>query len=73
MEKKKYQQPKRFFFFNKKKRRREAAVSSRWMAVIQKYGKNFGPDLVSHKENQDKIGAPGSNKKWSEHNSNWSR
>ncbi|KAG8002601.1 Solute carrier family 17 member 9 [Nibea albiflora] len=45
------------------------------MAVIQKYGKNYSPDLVCHKENHpsDKIGAPGCHKKWPEHNTNWPR
>uniref|UniRef100_A0A3B4WHY1 Solute carrier family 17 member 9b n=1 Tax=Seriola lalandi dorsalis TaxID=1841481 RepID=A0A3B4WHY1_SERLL len=45
------------------------------MAVIQKYGKNYSPDLVCHKENHpsDKIGAPGCHKKWAEHNTNWPR
>uniref|UniRef100_A0A3Q1EXX0 Voltage-gated purine nucleotide uniporter SLC17A9 n=1 Tax=Acanthochromis polyacanthus TaxID=80966 RepID=A0A3Q1EXX0_9TELE len=45
------------------------------MAVIQKYGKNYSPDLVCHKENHpsDKIGVAGCHKKWPEHNSNWPR
>ncbi|TKS77726.1 Solute carrier family 17 member 9 [Collichthys lucidus] len=45
------------------------------MAVIQKYGKNYSPDLVCHKENHpsDKIGVPGCHKKWPEHNTNWPR
>ncbi|XP_061615426.1 solute carrier family 17 member 9b isoform X3 [Phyllopteryx taeniolatus] len=46
------------------------------MAVIQKHGKNYGPDLVCHKENHpaDKIGVPGCHKKWAEHNNNnWPR
>lgn len=54
----------------------EAAISSRWMAVLQKYGTNYDPDLVCHKESHppDKIGAPGCHKKWPEHSSsNWPR
>ncbi|KAK2851541.1 hypothetical protein Q5P01_007817 [Channa striata] len=45
------------------------------MAVIQKYGKNYSPDLVGHKENppSDKIGLAGCHKKWPEHNTHWSR
>ncbi|KAM7404867.1 hypothetical protein PAMP_012178 [Pampus punctatissimus] len=45
------------------------------MAVIQKHGKNYSPDLVCHKENHasDKIGVPGCHKKWPEQNTNWSR
>ncbi|XP_034551391.1 solute carrier family 17 member 9b isoform X2 [Notolabrus celidotus] len=45
------------------------------MAVIQKYGKNYSPDLVCHQENHlpDKIGAHGYHKKWPELNSTWSR
>lgn len=56
-------------------RKEEVAISLRWMAVIQKHGKNYNPDLVCHKENypSDKIGVPGCHKKWSEHNTNWSR
>uniref|UniRef100_A0A3Q2XVK2 Voltage-gated purine nucleotide uniporter SLC17A9 n=1 Tax=Hippocampus comes TaxID=109280 RepID=A0A3Q2XVK2_HIPCM len=44
------------------------------MALIQKHGKNYGPDLLSHKENHpaDKTGVPGCHKKWAENN-NWSR
>lgn len=54
----------------------EAAISSRWMAVLQKYGTNYDPDSVCHKESHpsDKIGAPGCHKKWPEHSStNWPR
>nr|XP_057908347.1 solute carrier family 17 member 9b [Doryrhamphus excisus] len=45
------------------------------MAVTQKHGKNYGPDLVCHKEHHplDKTGVPGCHKKWSEHNNNWPR
>ncbi|XP_068996903.1 solute carrier family 17 member 9b [Embiotoca jacksoni] len=45
------------------------------MAVIQKYGKNYNPDLASHKENHpsEKIGVPGCHKKWPEHNTYWPR
>uniref|UniRef100_A0A8P4G1E2 Voltage-gated purine nucleotide uniporter SLC17A9 n=1 Tax=Dicentrarchus labrax TaxID=13489 RepID=A0A8P4G1E2_DICLA len=44
------------------------------MAVIQKHGKNYSPDLVCHKENHpsDKIGVPGCHKRWPEHTT-WSR
>lgn len=54
----------------------EAAISSRWMAVLQKYGTNYAPDSVCHKESHpsDKLGAPGCHKKWPEHSStNWPR
>lgn len=52
----------------------EAAVTSRWMAVIQKHGKSSGSDLFCHKENlpPDKIGVPGCHKKRPEGH-NWSR
>ncbi|XP_068561365.1 solute carrier family 17 member 9b [Cebidichthys violaceus] len=45
------------------------------MAVIQKYGKKYSADLVCLKESHpsDKVGAPGCQKKWPEHNNNWSR
>ncbi|XP_075956957.1 voltage-gated purine nucleotide uniporter SLC17A9-like isoform X1 [Anarhichas minor] len=45
------------------------------MAVIQKYGKKHSPDMVCHKESHpsDKVGAPGCQKKWNEHNNTWSR
>uniref|UniRef100_A0A669DBG1 Solute carrier family 17 member 9b n=1 Tax=Oreochromis niloticus TaxID=8128 RepID=A0A669DBG1_ORENI len=44
------------------------------MAVIQKYGKTYNPDLVCHKDNHlpAKI-VPGCHKKWPEHNTSWSR
>lgn len=47
------------------------------MAVIQKYGKNYNPDLVCYKENQQpsKQGGPPlvSHKKWTEESTYWSR
>uniref|UniRef100_A0A3B4F0F9 Solute carrier family 17 member 9 n=1 Tax=Pundamilia nyererei TaxID=303518 RepID=A0A3B4F0F9_9CICH len=44
------------------------------MAVIQKHGKTYSPDLVCHKDNHPpaKI-VPGCHKKWPEHNTSWSR
>lgn len=53
----------------------QAAVSSRWMAVIQKYGKSYSPDLVCDKENHppDKIAAAGSYKKRAETSTYWPR
>lgn len=48
--------------------------SSRWMAILQKHGKNSNPDLVCLKEiPPDKIGATGCQKKWSDQNTTWPR
>lgn len=46
----------------------------RWMAILQKHGKNSCPDLSSIKEDPaDNIGAAGSQKKWTESSQNWTR
>lgn len=46
----------------------------RWMAILQKHGKNSCPDLPSIKDNPaENIGQAGSQKKWAESGQTWTR